>query len=369
MLFIKKILLCIFIAVCVTVSHAHSCSSFVFNNNSQLLFGKNYDWMIEDGMLVINKRNMAKTAITISGTQPISWVSRHGSITFNQCGREMPSGGMNEMGLVIELMWLDDAEYPTADSRPTLTELQWIQYQLDTASNVQEVIASDSEVRIAPDSMSHIHFLVCDSSGDCAAIEFLNGRMVTHRREEMPVTVLTNHPYTASVEFLRQHLGFGGENAIPGGPDSLDRFVRIAAHKNDDLATTHNSAIEHAFNLLKDVVADNTKWSIVYDISARQIHFHTASNSSLRSVCMEMFSFECDTPVKVLDINAKIEGDITSHFITYDYSINRDLIDRVFDQTEFLRQLPEEVRDELARYPESTRCASDFPSRDTPSAH
>jgi penicillin V acylase-like amidase (Ntn superfamily) len=28
-------------------------------------------------------------------------------VTFNQYGRNFPSGGMNEAGLVIELMWLE----------------------------------------------------------------------------------------------------------------------------------------------------------------------------------------------------------------------------------------------------------------------
>jgi choloylglycine hydrolase len=30
----------------------------------------------------------------------ISWISKYGSITFNQYGREFPTGGMNEKGLV-----------------------------------------------------------------------------------------------------------------------------------------------------------------------------------------------------------------------------------------------------------------------------
>ena len=33
---------------------------------------------------------------------PASWVSKYGSVTFNQYGRELPTGGMNEAGLVVE---------------------------------------------------------------------------------------------------------------------------------------------------------------------------------------------------------------------------------------------------------------------------
>ena len=61
----------------------------------------------------------------------ISWVSQYGSITFNQYGKEFPTGGMNEKGLVVELMWLDGTIYPQPDERPAIGVLQWIQYQLD----------------------------------------------------------------------------------------------------------------------------------------------------------------------------------------------------------------------------------------------
>ena len=42
----------------------------------------------------------------------ISWTSKFGNVTFNQYGKEFPTGGMNENGLVIELMWLNEARYP-----------------------------------------------------------------------------------------------------------------------------------------------------------------------------------------------------------------------------------------------------------------
>ena len=70
--------------------------------------------------------------------KPASWVSRYGSVTFNQYGREFPNGGMNEAGLVVELMWLDDTTYPATDGRPALDCLEWIQYQLDTAATLSD---------------------------------------------------------------------------------------------------------------------------------------------------------------------------------------------------------------------------------------
>jgi len=72
-----------------------------------------------------------KTALLYPETvgQPAKWVSAYGSVTFNQFGRELPLGRMNEAGLVIEIMWLTQTEYPHSDRRPALRELQWAQYQ------------------------------------------------------------------------------------------------------------------------------------------------------------------------------------------------------------------------------------------------
>jgi choloylglycine hydrolase len=38
------------------------------------------------------------------GEKPLTWVATYGSVSFNQNGRELPCGGINEAGLVIEQM-------------------------------------------------------------------------------------------------------------------------------------------------------------------------------------------------------------------------------------------------------------------------
>ena len=111
---------------------------------------------------------------------PARWNSKYGSITFNQYGREAPSGGMNEAGLVIELMWLDDTQYPQPDSRAEVDVLEWIQYNLDTAASVAEVIKSSEAIRIA--SPVKLHYLTSDREGNSATIEFLDGNCGSHRR-------------------------------------------------------------------------------------------------------------------------------------------------------------------------------------------
>ena len=131
----------------VTVIGTHetlACTTFCLKNKGEVLFGKNYDWMIGDGMIFVNKRGVSK--MSAAEKNPARWNSKYGSITFNQYGREAPSGGMNEAGLVIELMWLDDTRYPQPDSRAEVDVLEWIQYNLDTAASVADVIKSSEAI-------------------------------------------------------------------------------------------------------------------------------------------------------------------------------------------------------------------------------
>ena len=140
----KKIIALLFI-----LSHAsflYACTTFFINKNGQIVFGRNYDWVTGAGMVCTNQRGLYKTSMKTADGGTISWVSKYGSISFNQYGKEFPTGGMNEKGLVVELMWLDGTQYPGADNRPAVGVLQWIQYQLDNCRVIEDVIASDNRV-------------------------------------------------------------------------------------------------------------------------------------------------------------------------------------------------------------------------------
>jgi choloylglycine hydrolase len=148
------------------VSTGFSCTTFVLKNDSTLLFGRNLDWVSDDGIAVVNKRNVEKTALVLPPSRPMEWTSKYGSLTFNQFGKEFPFGGINEKGLVVEIM-LVKTEYPEADKRAAVNELQWVQYQLDCSKSVEEVIKSDSFLRISK-IRQNLHFLICDSAGNTA---------------------------------------------------------------------------------------------------------------------------------------------------------------------------------------------------------
>jgi len=165
-----------------------------------MIFGRNYDWVTDAGMVCTNLRGLSKTSMKAAEGSTISLVSQYGSITFNQYGKEFPTGGMNEKGLVVELMWLDETKYPKPDARPAVDVLQWVQYQLDNCATIDDVVATDKKVRIAAVGNTPLHYLVADAKGNAATIEFLDGKMLVHKGSDLPFPVLTNDDYASSLE-------------------------------------------------------------------------------------------------------------------------------------------------------------------------
>lgn len=309
-------------------SKGQTCTTFCLDHGDWPVFGRNLDWNVGDGLVIINKRGVKKTTMHKS----IVWTSKYGSVTFNQYGREFPYGGMNEAGLVVESMMFFETEYPLPDSRPSISALLWIQYQLDNFSTIEEVVASDSQIRIAKSGVTGLHFLVCDRKGNCATIEFIDHKLVYHTKEKMPVKTLTNSIYADSINFWKK-------DKIPQ-PDmysSIKRFICAANMvKNYDRKNT-KSPIDFAFSILNNVSQPPyTQWSIVYDIKNLSIYFRTLGNQGIRRFDLKAFNLSCSTPVRVLDVQAELSGDVSNEFIDYTYQINRNLIWETYNKNTYL---------------------------------
>ncbi len=205
----------------VGASDARSCSTFVFDEGDVLLVGHNLDetpGFHVPGMLCVNKRGVVKQGVTwahlvrppetdeshdaasSSDAGPeLVWTSAYGSVTVNTDGMEFPDCGMNEAGLVVCEMSLSSTRFPAEAGKPTLFMSQWIQYLLDTCSSVDQVIDSANSLNL--DGWSW-HFLVADAAGGCAAVEFIDGRPLTHEGDGLPVPVLCNASYKAELTRL-----------------------------------------------------------------------------------------------------------------------------------------------------------------------
>jgi choloylglycine hydrolase len=213
---------------------------------------------------------------------------------------------MNEAGLVVEQMMLFETQYPAADSRPEIDELQWIQYQLDNCSNVVEVVATDGKIRLEqPTVPARVHYLVCDAAGDCATIEFLGGKMVCHRGQTLPCHALANGTYEESAAYVRTNPWPTGASARLKDTRSLSRFACAAARAAGFQPRTPKQDVEYAFDSLEQVrQGKGTVWQIVYDVSGRQIHYRTQTNPRQRTLEMKSLDFSCARSVQFVDIQA-----------------------------------------------------------------
>jgi choloylglycine hydrolase len=324
----------------------HACSTFCIHLGGRKFFGRNYDFEIGDGMVMVNPSGLRKVGFRERGP---TWTSRFGSVTFNQFGRDNPMGGMNEASLVVELMWLEDTEYPSADARMPLGVLEWIQYQLDTAATVDEVLQSHKKVRI--DGGAPLHYLVSDASGRAATVEFLHGKLVAHTDDTLPVPVLTNSTYQESLGYFESKKG-----KAPSGSGSKERFARAAAKLEALKASGTEKPVDALFDVLASVAQPSTRWSIVYDQSKRVIHFRTDVHRSPRYVVIDAVAFGCANGAKLLDIDTRVEGDVTGKFKPYSSAANLAFITRTYAGSSVTRRTPATEIAAVAAQPEKAAC-------------
>ncbi|HWF19440.1 MAG TPA: linear amide C-N hydrolase [Verrucomicrobiae bacterium] len=299
-------ILCLLVGGWLACSTASACTTFVMEGGGKIYFGRNLDWDWESGLVFVNQRNISKTAVVAPDGVGAKWTSKYGSVTFNQFGLDVPFGGMNEAGLVVENMWLDETKYPAPDARPGINLAQWIQYQLDNCKTVKEVLATDNKVRLEPLAVpAGIHYLLCDASGDCATVEFLDGKMAVHHGAKLPYHVLANDIYDSSAQFAKEHPGNSDGKPLRN-TSSFERFTRASECVADFKPRTSEQDVAYAFNALQQVrQGDSTVWQIVYDVSGRKIHFRTFKNREERVIDFKALDFSCGHPLQFTDIESK----------------------------------------------------------------
>jgi choloylglycine hydrolase len=319
--------------------------------------GKSYDYEIGIGHAFLNKSGVAKSALpTFPGMRPVRWTSKYASLTFNQFGREFPQSGMNEKGLVVEIMWLSTSRFPKPGPEEAINELQWIQYQLDNHESVAAMVEHASSP-VVLSTYGKVHYLACDRTGQCAAFEYLDGKLVVTPPERMQANTLTNSTYTESVARLKRHAGFGGKLPVPKSNSSLDRFVR-ASSLAAELARKPGDRVKEAFQILDSVKnGEYTQWNMVYDLERMRVHFRTRASQSIKSIDFAKFEPSCRTPARVLDMNAGHQGDVTGEFWDATFEANQRLTEESFRHLS--GKLPPGAAASVAAFPRSFSCTLD----------
>ena len=294
------------------ISRASACTS-AYHPPSHIML-KSYDWHDGEGDLYFNPKGINRQAFPheqSSTRQPHSWRSQLASLSFNQYGRGFPNGGINEAGLAIEVLWLEQSQASPADDRPYLNELEWVQLALDTQRSVSGLIQLMSEVRISP-IHGKVHYMSCDSSGQCVTLEVIEGQLVIHTQQNLPYPALTNHTYRDALKYLK-HLKTTPQEAT----GSLNRFA-VAAQAIQEPKKV--SLLEALNSLNKVEIKGYTKWKIAYDLNNLTVIFRTDTHQrvrrvSLRQLIQALQTKEGCAAQSTLSLSSKVKGDLSLHFM------------------------------------------------------
>lgn len=300
---------------------SHACTSFCMETGDGSLYATNCDLFIPgDGLVMVNPRGLAKDGFRedLEGKTD-HWVARYGSITFNLAGREFAWGGMNEAGLVLSTMELMASELPEPDERMPYDSGALIQRVLDTCGSVQEAVETIAQTRLVDDGNSPAHFLITDPTGDCAAIEYIDGETVCFRGDTLPVKAMANMPYErAAKAYARGGARWWWSN--PG--QSAERVAAVTDRANNFDPGGDTPAVTYALDSLGMVAAPHTRWSIVFDMANREIWFRTDQSPTVKNLALSAFDFSCEGGLLFLDVNTSREGNVEEAFTSFDRQTN-----------------------------------------------
>lgn len=326
------ILLIVFSGV-ININTIQACTAFLLKHNDSYVVGLNFDFHSNQGLIMINPRNIQKMAIPFPEEVPAYWVAKYGSVTFNFLGREEPMEGINEKGLIIAALFLPETKLSVPDNRPTVDDMQWIQYMLDNCANVEEVITKLENIRISNQSQTRIHYFLSDAKGNFATIEFIEGQCIYHLNDNSTNFFISNVSFDKSCNYLKGFDGWGGNKPLTSAfeKQSAEDIVVMGAELLKNYNGDENIET-YVFEILKKVEAPRTtpnygsQWSVIFDCKNTTIKFKTLNNEEIRSIDLKELNFNCNQDIKALSIVNSKAQDIYSQFNIFTADENLKLL-------------------------------------------
>lgn len=319
---------------------ADPCTRVVYlGPEDRILTGRSMDWKLPmvSNMWVL-PRGMARDGA--AGPRSAQWTARYGSLVVT--GYDIATAdGMNEAGLVANLLWEVEAQYPEDDGvTPRVSLSVFPQYLLDRYATVAEAVADlrDTPVQVAggevpvgpPGRAATVHVSLSDATGDSAIIEFVDGEMVIHH--DRAHQVMTNEPtYDRQLAILEYWQGVNPREFLPGTVRASDRFVRANFYINAVVQSADpRIAAASVFSVIRQTsvpwgisVADQpnlstTRWRVVADHKDLRYHVESVISPSVFWVDLDRLDFAEGAEVRKLDLGLDMErvlsGEVSASF-------------------------------------------------------
>lgn len=300
-----------------------ACTRVVYlGANDQVITARSMDWKVDVGTnLWIFPRGMDRSGE--AGPNSVKWKSKYGSVISS--GYDISTtDGMNEAGLVANVLWLVESEYPKYDGTgPGLSIAAWAQYVLDNFATVDEAVKalSANPFTIVTDKvpgesrLATLHLSMSDASGDSAIIEYIDGKQVIHHSREYQV--MTNSPtFDEQLALHSYWTQIGGTVMLPGTNRASDRFTRAAFYINaipkseepvEALASVfsviRNTSVPFGITTPDQPNISSTRWRTVADHKRKLYFFESALTPNIFWVDLNTIDFSADKgKVQKLDL-------------------------------------------------------------------
>lgn len=302
---------------------AQACTRVVYlGANDDVVTARSMDWKVDVATNVyVLPRGMAR--LGQAGPNSIKWTSKYGSVVAT--GYDVSTtDGMNEAGLVANLLWLVESEYPQFEkgSKPGLTIAAWAQYVLDNFSTVSEAVAAleKEPFTIVTDSVpgeerpATLHLSMSDATGDSAIVEYTGGKQVIHHGRQYQV--MTNSPtFDEQLALNTYWKQIGGAVFLPGTNRSADRFARASFYinaipKNEDpvlalasvFSVIRNISVPFGITTPEEPNISSTRWRTVADHKRKLYFFESALTPNTFWVDLKKVDFSPGAQVLKLDL-------------------------------------------------------------------
>jgi penicillin V acylase-like amidase (Ntn superfamily) len=323
--------------ICGLASEADACTRAVyFGKEGQTVTGRTMDWAEEmQTNLWIFPRGMARDGGMGEGS--LKWTSKHGSVIASVY-EGGTADGMNEKGLVANMLYLAESEYPEAsgDKRPTIVISAWAQYMLDSFATVEEAVADARKdahrmvTVVAPNgAKGSVHLSISDASGDSAIFEYVKGKLVIHH--DRKYQVMTNSPVFEQQLALNEYWKeIGGTVMLPGTNRAADRFARASFYINacrqsgdareavaSVLSVMRNCSVPRGISTADRPNISSTIWRTVSDQKNRVYFFEGTASPSVVWVKLNEIEFKEGSGVRKLTLDGKpdVGGNQTGNFV------------------------------------------------------
>ncbi|MDH3924323.1 MAG: linear amide C-N hydrolase [Xanthomonadales bacterium] len=334
--------MCLFLLVVIALTavsymNAYACSRIVWGPKGQpVLVGRNMDWTERMGTkLYAMPKGIERQGMT--PTNPMKWTSKYGSVVA-AVWNAASADGMNEAGLVANLLYLAETKYGDRDADLAGVSVSiWAQYYLDNFATVAEAVEATKSVQVRPFGLVHkgqavdapIHISLTDATGDSAIIEILDGEAVIHHGKQY--TVMTNSPpYDEQLILLKQYEGLGGNKLLPGTADATDRFVRGAYYltKLPEQPSSYQEAVAGVLSVIRNMAtpigfndpkAPNisaTQWRTVSDLTNKRYYFEFTNMPNVVWIDLEKLNLKEGAPIQEFDMVSDLEasGEVSGKF-------------------------------------------------------